>query len=234
MAAKSARLKTPPKRQTVSRVPKIYDEPRTLADKIFCERYVVHNDHNLAYTEAGHPRDPSSSIRKLEAMRPYIDKLREKVDRKLLQELTYEKRDILDHMAAIGMANVLDYVEWYEIYETDPETKQKVVRKAAALKPLNKLTRLQASAIEEFTYHPERGVFTYSLPSIATKAQMLKVLGENTGAIKREDDGVKHLHLHLKQVDMPVLEQLRELAIKALGSQNARAILGTTEEDIEG
>lgn len=216
-------------RQVHTQVGKVYREPTNDKDRIFAERYVVHLDHNRAYVEAGWTYDVANALRKLKSLKPYIDKLRLKVETKLIGSLSYDRKTILESMAAIGLANPLDY--YHEFETMDPKTQQ-VVR-GMALKPLKMLTRLQALAIEDLTYHMDSGRISYKLPSISTKLSALATLGENTGATKKKEDrGSQHVHFH----DVPIdkLKGLMQEFSTLLGPQASRAVLGLTEDDQNG
>lgn len=212
--------------KALSQRTKIYGEPRNRQDRLFAERYVVHLDHNLAYTEAGWKYNNSGAARKLKSLKKYIDKLALKVEAKLVHELSYTRKDILDHMAAIALANPHDYYQDFEIL--DPKTQ--TLLRGRALKPINQLTRLQASAIEDLTYHLESGRISYRLPSLSTKMSALTTLAETTGVTKKKDEGRQaHVHFH----DVPI-EKLRDLMgsfATLLGPQASRQVLGLTEED---
>lgn len=205
---------------------KVYQEPTNAKDQIFAERYAVHLDHNRAYIESGYQYDVANALRKLHSLKPYIDKLRAKIENKLIGSLSYQRKDILEGIAAIGMANPLDYYHEFEVM--DPKTQQ--VMKGMALKPLKMLTRLQASAIEDMTYHLESGRISYKLPSLATKLNALNTLGENTGATKKKEDGRTSNHVHFHDVPIEKLRDLMQGFSTLLGPQASRAVLGLTEE----
>lgn len=168
-------------------------QPRTLQDVIFCERWVVHHDHNLAYTEAGFKYDSAGAIRKLQAMRKYIDRMAAKVERRVVGDLAYERKDILDAMANIGLANILDYYE--EIRTVDPETGWESRR--SQLKPLTALSRAQAHAIDNVTVDSKTGRATYTIPDAKAKLKALEIVGVNTKALAQKKPGTLHQHLHL-------------------------------------
>lgn len=213
--ARKARSQTKSKRQ-----------PRTLQDLIFCERWVVHHDHNLAYTEAGFKYDTAGAIRKLQAMRPYIEKMAAKVEKRVVGELAYERKDILDAMANIGLANILDYYE--EIRTIDSETKWESRR--LQLKPLTSLTRAQAHAIDNVTIDSRTGRATYTIPDVKAKLKALETVGINTKALSQKKPGTLHQHLHLTATP----EQIRGLeeAFKGVfGPVALREIVGLSEED---
>lgn len=203
-------------------------KPRTMQDMIFCERYVVHHDHMLAYREAGFTdsKPSSGALRKLQNMRPFIEQMSEKVERRVVGELAYERKDILDAMANIGLANILDYYE--EVRFVDPDTKWE--SKRYQLKPLHALTRQQAHAIDNVTIDTKTGRATYTIPDAKAKLRALEVVGENTRALSQKKPGTLHNHLHLTASP----EQIKELELKftaIFGESTLREIVGMDESD---
>jgi hypothetical protein len=201
-------------------------QPRTMQDMIFCERWVVHHDHLLAYEEAGFKKDSAGALRKLQAMRPFIEKMQVKVERRVVGDLAYERKDILDAMANIGLANIQDYYE--EIRTIDPVTKWESRR--MQLKPLTALTRAQAHAIDNVTIDSKTGRATYTIPDAKAKLKALEVVGVNTKALSQKKPGALHNHLHLTAT----AEQIGQLenAFKGVfGAVALREIVGLDEED---
>lgn len=225
MSPKKAKARTPLVKKAKSQV-KHFSSPRSERDKIFCERYLVHSDSRRACEEAGIKSPDHNAARKLKQMSKYIDPLKAKIEEKLVQDLSYSRKDILDHMAAIALANPHDYYEEFEVL--DQATGKMLTGRA--LKPIQRLTRLQASAIEDMTYHLESGRISYKLPSISTKMNALNTLAETVGVTKKKDDGGgQHVHFH----DVPI-EKLRALMqgfSTLLGPQASRQVLGLTEDD---
>ena len=98
------------------------------------------------------------------------------------------------------------------------------------LKPLNMLTRDQASAIDSVFWDPDSGRIGYTLPAAKTRLAALTTLGEQAAGFKKKDE--VHNHLHLGQ-DVPLekIRQLKQLFIDAMGPQATRELLGMTEEE---
>ena len=86
-------------------------EPKTARDKLFCERWLVHHDHHLAWREAGFAvrSDRELPLIKLARFRPYLERLQPKVELQVAKKISLERQDILVSIALIGNANVLDY-----------------------------------------------------------------------------------------------------------------------------
>lgn len=201
-------------------------KPRTMQDMIFCERWVVHHDHLLAYEEAGFKRDSNGALRKLQAMRQFIEKMQEKVERRVVGELAYERKDILDAMANIGLANILDYYE--EVRHIDPETKWE--SKRYQLKPLHALSRAQAHAVDNVTIDAKTGRATYTIPDAKAKLKALEIVGVNTKAIGGKKPGTLHQHLHLTATPEQI-KGLEEAFKGVFGPVALREIVGLDEED---
>lgn len=223
MAKQAAKVKNPPKAPSQRKSKRA---PRTLADVIFCERWVVHHDHQLAYQEAGFKRDSAGAIRKLQAMRPYIEKMSEKVEKRVTGELAYERKDILDAMANIGLSNIQDYYK--EIRVIDEVTKWESRR--MELKPLNELTRAQAHAIDNITIDSRTGRATYTIPDAKTKLKALETVGINTKALSQKNPGALHQHLHLNATPEQI-KGLEEAFKGVFGPVALREIVGLSEED---
>jgi hypothetical protein len=205
-------------------------EPKNERDTTFCERWLVHHDHARAYRECGFTVNRAfnrCAIAKLAKFRPYLDRVGAKVETQIAKRIAYERGDILGAMAAIGFANAQDYM--HEAEFTDPTTQMK--EKRYILKPLELLTREQASAIDEVFYDAEHGRIGYTLPVAKTRMTALAVLGENTQALKPKDPKVVHNHLHLEGISNEKLEQAERMFIELVGPQVSREILGLTEDD---
>ena len=204
-------------------------EPENERDRKFCERYLVHRNHVRAFREAGFAE--SSTINggpaaKYQRFAAYLDKHLRAVDAVVVHQLAYERVDLLDAMAAIALANPQDFIEKYEVLLEDGTTEHRI-----GVRDLMSLPRHLAYAVEEFHCDPTTGVITYTMPSLNTKAKLLKILAENTGAIKRDDLGANHIHLHLKGVPTSVLEQAEAQLIATLGPEKVRALLGDIPHD---
>lgn len=193
-------------------------EPKTVRDKLFCERWLVHHDHHRAWREAGFAvrSDRALPLAKLVRFRPYLERMQPKVEMQVAKKIAYERTDILTAIATIGYANAMDYImeeggKW-------------------CLKPLHLLTREQAAAIDEVFYDAEAGRVGYSLPGAKTRLAALATLGEQAAGFKKKED--VHNHLHLGQ-DVPLekIRQLKQMFIEAMGPQVTREVLGMTEEE---
>ncbi len=195
------------------------------------ERYVLHSDHNKAYVEAGFKYDVAGALRKLKALKPHIDKLKKPVQELLVKRLAYEREDILDAMAAVGLANAQDYVmEFQFVYPPDHPTKAGQVELRRMLKPLHMLTREQAFAIEDVKAYQD-GTIGYSLPSLRTKHRFLQTLGENTKALTPQNPQHLHAHVHLHGVTTEKLRAIETELIRQLGVDAVRDVIGLTQED---
>lgn len=212
---------------------KQHDYPKNAKDKLFCERYIVHRDHVLAYAQSGRKHDPASAARKLKAMWPYLEKMLIRVDGVIEEKLIYDREQILDHMAQVGLANAQDYLEEVTMMVEGPEVDGKpmlVPRVIMQFKPLSKLTRAQAYCIESVTYDVTTGRIYYSLPKLRTKLLALQKVGEQTKALDKPQ-APQHFHAHFHNVPTEKLRELEGTMIKTLGVEAVRDIIGMTPED---
>ena len=217
----SARKPAPRRRATSNLRPKPSTrgiEPRTARDKLFCERWLVHHDAHLAWREAGFAvrSDRELAPAKVQRFRPFLERLQPKVEMQVAKKISYERHDVLAAIATIGHANVMDYIEH--------------VGDEWRLKPLNTLTRAQASAIDNVFWDAATGRLGYSLPAATTRLKALTTLGEQAADFKQK--GAVHNHLHLGQ-DVPLekIRELKQLFIDAMGPQATREVLGISEEE---
>lgn len=193
-------------------------DPKTARDKKFCDRWLVHHDTHLAWREAGFAvrSDKELPLIKLARFRPYLERLQPKVELQVAQKISLERQDILAAIAIIGNANALDYI--VQVGDT------------WCLKPINLLTREQASAIDNVFWDAESGRIGYSLPAAKTRLAALTTLGEQAADFKKKD--VVHNHLHLGEgVPLEKIRQLKQLFIDAMGPQATRELLGMSEEE---
>lgn len=204
-------------------------EPKNERDLKFCERWLVHHDHNRSWRESGfkvHTNSSSQALRKLAIFRRYLERMQPKVELQVAKKIAYDRQDILAAIANIGYANALDYIE--EEGVVNPETK--VMERHWRLKPLYRLTREQAAAIDEVFWNEAAGTVGYSLPKAKTRLSALTTLGEQAANFKKSD--VVHNHLHLgEHVPLEKIRQLKQMFIEAMGPQVTRELLGMTEEE---
>jgi hypothetical protein len=206
-----------------------FAEPKNERDLKFCERYLVHRSQMRAYREAGFSENSAGSAahEKYKQFAAYLDGKLRAIDAIVVTKISYERADLLDAMAAIALANPQDYLEQYTIINEKGESEHRI-----GMKDLRSLPRNMAAAIEEFHCDPATGRITYRMPSIESKTKMLKILAENTGAIKKDVTEHRHLHLHLKGIPTATLEQAEAQLIRTLGPEKVRLLLGgMTEED---
>lgn len=205
-------------------------EPSTDRDKKFCERWLVHHDHNKAYLEAGFvPTRSGGGLKKLAQYRKYLERNLPRVEIQVAKQIAYERVDILAAIANVGYANVLDYIEPFET--VDPETQ--MLHQHWTLKPLHKLTREQAAAIDEVHYDSVTGRLGYTLPSAKTRLSALTTLGEQAANFKKKGGDI-HAHLHLgENIPMEEILAAKAMLAKLVGPEVVREVLGWSESDQE-
>jgi hypothetical protein len=202
--------------------------PANARDKLFCERWLVHHDHCKAATEAGYSQTNRSDagLRKLAQFRHYLERLLPKVELQAAKKLSYERADVLDAIAAIGLCNAQDYIKAFQV--VNPVTQ--MLETHYGLKPLQELTRTQASAIESMFYDAQAGRLGYELPKAKTRLTALNTLGEQNANWKRPA-GVTHNHLHMANLPIEKVQAVKKMFINLIGVQAAREILGYVEEE---
>lgn len=202
--------------------------PTTERDKKFCERWLVHHNHNKAIIEAGYSEKNTNQmgLQKLVQFRPYLERLRPKVDTEVARKLGYERADILEAIGAIGYCNAQDYIREFTVI--NPETQMSEQR--WGLKPLHELTRAQASAVDEVFYDLEAGRVGYALPKAKTRLTALTTLGEQAANFKKPGDTHNHLHLG-DNVPLEKIRLVKQMFIELMGPQVTRDILGWDETD---
>jgi hypothetical protein len=202
--------------------------PSNSRDKAFCERWLVHHDHGKAAAEAGFSETNKSEagLRKLAQFRHYLERMRPKVELQVAKKLSYERADILDAIAAIGLCNAQDYIKEFTV--VNPVTQ--MVEMRFGLKPLEELTRAQASAIDSMFYDTEHGRLGYNLPKAKTRLTALNTLGEQQANWKRPA-GATHNHLHLENLPMDKVLAVKKMFVNLIGVPAAREILGYVDEE---
>lgn len=206
--------------------------PPTAKDQIFINQYILHRDHNRAYVEAGFKYDTAGALRKAKALEKHIQRLMVPVEKQLVRRLAYEREDILDAMAQVGLTNAQDYIHQYEfVYPPEHPTKAGRIEMRWGLKPLHMLTREQAFAVEDIAYNAISGVMTYSLPSLTVKHKYLQTLGENTKALNPQNPQHLHQHVHLHGIPTEKLRAIENELVRQLGVDSVRDVIGLTTED---
>jgi hypothetical protein len=226
-------MKKPMKTRALRSTPRYQIEPTNERNLKFCDRWLVHHDHIRAYTESGFSMKRSNwkeiALEKLRRFHDYLDRRLPAVEAVVAQRIAYEREDILREIAKIATCNALDYIEEYSI--VDDKTKE--AKQAWRLKPIAKLTRDQASAIDTVFVNIETGVLGYSLPSAKTRLSALATLGEQAADFKKKD-GAVHNHLHFHDIPLDKIRQLKQQLIGIVGPARARAVFGRTEEEATG
>lgn len=203
-------------------------EPKNERDKLFCERWLVHHNHNKAIVEAGYSDKNANGLglQKLVQFRPYLERLRPKVELEVAKKISYERADILEAIAAIGQCNVIDYIEPY----TTVNAETGMAEERWALKPIQKLTRAQASAVDSVYYDMTTGLLGYHLPKAKTRLTALTTLGEQAANFKKP--GTTHNHLHLgENISLEKIRAVKQMFVDLMGPKVTREILGWDEKD---
>ena len=204
-------------------------EPKNEQDKLFCERWLVHHDHQKAYIEAGWSEKGGDkhtrALNKLKTFRRYLERMQPKVELVVAKKIAYERADILEAIARVGYANALDYIEEYTFINAETQ----IAEQRWQLKPIQNLTRDQAAALDSIQSNLD-GTITYTLPKAKTRLSALTTLGEQAANFKKA--GTTHNHLHLgEHVPLDKIRQLKQMFIEAMGPQATRELLGMNEEE---
>ena len=202
--------------------------PSNERDKLFCERWLVHHDHRKAAEESGFSKTNLSEtgLTKLAQFRQYLERLRPKVELQTAKKISYERADILDAIAAIGLCNAQDYIKPFTVVNAETQ----MAETHFGLKPLEELTRAQASAIDSMYYDAQLGRLGYELPKAKTRLTALNTLGEQNSGWKRPA-GATHNHLHLENLPLDKVLAVKRMFVNLIGVPAAREILGYVEEE---
>jgi hypothetical protein len=187
-----------------------------------------------AWGEAGYAKTTGvEPIRKVEQLRQYIDKLREKATEIIAKKYVLDQPTVLNAMFDIAFANPQDYEEEYEFEEKNATDGSVRKVKRSRLKPLQQLTRQQAGVVDNVREGPD-GRLIYDLPALALRKSAQKDLGQHLGLFHPkliQEHRHQHLHQHLtlKGVNMDDLRAGRDVLRKALGPR-ADLMLGFRPE----
>jgi hypothetical protein len=224
-------VKRPVKTRNIRAKPRTrIQEPANERDKKFCERWLVHHDHNKAMDEAGFAasnKNHAAGLQKLMKFRKYLERMQPKVELAVSKKLGYERADILEAIAAIANCNPLDYLK--ETTLINPTTQ--MAEQHMVLKPLHELSRAQASAVDSVFFDMTSGRIGYSLPKAKTRLSALTTLGEQAANFKKKD-GQVHTHFHLGD-DIPLekIRAVKQMFIDLMGPRITREVLGFNEEE---
>lgn len=213
--------------------------PRTDKEHAFCKAWLQHYDSNRAAREAGYAdsiSNGSSGKRLFERLQGYLEHQLQLRQQAVAKQVALDQKDILAEMAAIGFANPLDYVNVVEEPVKDPETGQTSLVKCQRQKKLIELTRAQAAAISEVTFHAD-GSVTYKLPDERSKHPYLKDLGQHLGLFHPkliQEHRHQHLHaaLSFRDMDTRKLAQAESMLLEAMGAEGRR-MLGIVDAEFE-
>lgn len=208
--------------------------PTRANDIKFCQRWLVHKDHNRAGKESGMAAtslNKGNGKTKLLRFLPYLSNELQKREHAVATQFALDQKDIINEMIAIGFANAQDYVKTEELPSTNGHTIKRQVQK-----PLMELTRAQASAISSVTFSPD-GKVTYTIPDEKSKHPYLKDLGQHLGLFHPKlIQEHRHAHLHrmldFKGLDTERLAKFEADLIDAMGEE-AKRVLGIVEGEFE-
>jgi hypothetical protein len=201
--------------------------PKNERDKKFCERWLVHHDHNKAIIEAGFSDKNSHNLglRKLEEFRPYLERLLPKVELEVAKRLGFERGEILEAIARIGNCNALDYIKPYTVINQVTG----MMEQRWGMKSLHELTRDQAAAVDKVYFDGELGAICYSLPAAKTRLSAMTTLGEQAANFKKPG-APTHNHLHFHDVPLEKIRQIKQMLIEAIGPKRAHLAFRTEAE----
>lgn len=214
--------------------------PRTDKERAFCESWLQHYDINRAAREAGYSgpknRQGGGGLRVFERFRAYLEHQLSLKQKAVSKELALDQKDILSEMAAIGFANAQDYVAIVEEPVKDEKTGAISMVRRERQKPLMELTRAQAAAVSEVTFHPD-GRVTYQLPDERSKHPYLKDLGQHLGLFHPKLIAEhRHAHMHaaisFRGMDTRKLAEAESMLLEAMGPEGRR-MLGILDAEFE-
>ena len=190
---------------------------------------MVHRDIMKAWEEAGFGKTHEAMKRakvKLERFSKWIESRLPKVEAVAATKLGHERGEILNGIAAIAHANVLNYLV------PATEIRDGVSVSVMRMKRLGELTHEEAAALDTIDQDLVTGMVTYRLPDAKTRLAALRALGEQTaGFSSKEKARSQHIHLH---GEMP-LEKLRELKANLIqlvgGPDKVRNIFGQSQNE---
>ncbi len=226
--------------------------PVTDADKMFCERWLIHHDKDRAYREAGFNPNGSDGTRagaKLEKFAEWMRPVWEAKAKIMAERLAVDAEKVVNGMAQKAFVDPSSFYErtsqpleeWVDV----PDCKLEVTRPVTwdgkpvygeRLKPYSDLTPEQQAAVE--ITGTEGGRIHYRLPNIKEQHQYLSSLGTQIGLfaqkliIERHTHRHTHQHLTFEGVPSTKLASLQRAMLPLVGVEFARR-LGYTAEEVE-
>jgi hypothetical protein len=225
--------------------------PKKPRDKKFCERWLVHFDKKLAYTEAGFKANPKNidgqAGRKLERFMEYLRPFQEAKAREVARLVTLEQEDILKAMSRKAVFDPGEYVERSAepLLEEIGRGKKKITRvrewhgrpvHAERMKPFTELTPEQRLTVEITGQVGDQ--ITYRLPTHREQHAAQVAIGRQFGMfldkliIERHQSRGGHQTLALEGVPTTKLQEITWQLLPFVGQEFASR-LGFTLEDIE-
>lgn len=205
-------------------------EPKSVRGKRFCAEYLKDYKPIPAAIRAGFPKPTANKNAHMWVVqyREYISSLQAIKNDKVVSEVVFDQKAILQSMACAAFANPQDFVEVVKVRIG------KVEREVERLKSITDLTAEQASIITNVREGSD-GRIQYDLMDALTNRELL---GKNQGLFHQKLIAEhRHAHLHatfdLSKVKNKDLADVEEKLIAMLGPQ-AAGILGhnqSTEEE---
>lgn len=204
-------------------------EPKNAKDTLFCERWMVHRDVIKAWKEAGFGHSGAAGTRaktKLAKFQKWIEARLPKLEAVVAQKMGHERADILNAIANIAHANILNYLVPVTVIKDGVSVTE------LRMKHVGELTRDEAAGLDVVFNDVATGQVGYRLPSAKTRLDALRTLGAQTAGFASKEKA-KHQHIHLHG-EMP-LEKLRELKGQLIqlvgGPDKVRNIFGMPQNE---
>ncbi len=229
MGTAPAKVKKPRPRAKRGHGKKQAGWPTNERDKKFCERWLVHHDHQKAVAEAGfaNKNHREVGVQKLQRFRPYLERMLPKVELEVAKKIAIERGDILEAIARIGAANPQDYIKPFSVINAETQ----MLEQGWTMKLLHELTRDQAAALDTVFYSPTLGGMGYTLPTARTRLSALSTLGEQAAGFTKKPDSTIHQHLHFHTIPLEKIRAAKQMFLQLVSQEEARAVFGNTEAD---
>lgn len=226
--------------------------PQNEADKLFCERWLIHFDKDRAWREAGFSWNAAAgtaALNKLHKFAEYLRPIREAKAKLIAERLVVDSDQILQGMVKkvffdpttfyerttepltqlVKVANQKDKVEQVITWDGQPVYGER-------MKPYSDLTQEQREVVEITSAAGER--ISYRLPTIREQHTYFTSIGRQFGMFAdkliMERHNHQHQHHHLDFTDIPTakLTRLTQQLLPLVDVEFAQ-LLGYTPEERE-
>lgn len=240
------RAKQPKTRRAAQRAPQT-EFPVKDADKLFCERWLIHFDARKAYVEAGFSKDVGTAARalgKLTRFAEYLRPIREAKAKVMAERLALTTDRVIDKMKEKAFFDAGEFVERGRVPLTHAV---KVVHKdgrtesveeiltwdgrpvyAERLKPYADLTAEQRAVVEITSTAGER--ITYRLPTLREQHMYLTSVGRQMGLfaekliLERHNHEHRHATVNFENVPTAQITGARQALLPLVGEEFAKSL----------